>query len=119
MSRRPGPKKLWGWERQVVPEVVEFAVGPACRSVVAFAAEHVDVTKRVWCPMSRASAPAHRVIYVAELEEVVTPRLIDVYRSLPPDPLVGAAVQFKFPNVVQEAGWLCAIGTVSKASEKE
>src|SRR4029077_930758 len=39
------------------------------------------------------------------------------YRALPPNPLAGAGVIF--PNVVQEAGRLSTLRTVSKASKKE
>src|SRR5215472_14654736 len=100
-----------------MPQVVQFAVRATGRSIVTLAAKHVHISERVWRPMSCASPRSGYVIHVAELEEVVTPRLIDVDRALPPNPLTGA--QLIFPNVVQEAGRLSTVKTVAKAADKE
>lgn len=97
-------------------DVVQQAVGTAGRSIVAFAAEHVDKPRGVWRPVSHTSAPSHRVVHVAELEEVVTSWLIDVYRALPPNPLADA--ELIFPNVVQEAGRLVPLEPYPKPPKR-
>src|SRR5207249_12333827 len=95
-------------ERQVPPDIVQFPArtsGPR----VAFATEQVNIPKWVWSPVSRASPRSPGVIRVVELKEVngtgdVSPGLIGVYGTLPPNPLAGA--QLIFPDVVEEAGRL-------------
>src|SRR5215472_17207068 len=122
LSLHQGVSALVCWERQVPPEVVELAVRASGRRVIAFAAEHVNIPQWVWRPVSRASARSDSVIRVVKLKVVerrrdVSPGLIDVYRALPPNPLAGA--QLILPYVVQEAGGLCGVGTISEASKKE
>ncbi len=104
-----------------MPDIVECAVrasGPG----VTFAAEHVNKPEWIWRPVGRASTRSHSIIHVAELKEVnrigdVSSWLIDVYGTLPPNPLAGA--QLIFPNVIEEAGRLCPLGTEPKASKEE
>src|SRR6266481_5578044 len=114
-----GAAALSLWERQVVPRIVHVA-GRA-RVVVAFSAEDPEVLQRVSLrPESHSAARSRSVQHKrhAQLDtefQRIAATLIDVARSLPPDPLLAALLIF--PNVIEIPGILCKRGSISPAAK--
>src|SRR5579872_512107 len=93
------------WERQVLPQIVQFAWRASLRSVVALASKHPDESIRAWCgPDGYSTPPADDVIHERRAESVldvlrcVVAVLVDVGDPLPPDPQPGTLLVF--PDII-------------------
>src|SRR6266702_7679010 len=104
---------------QISPKIVEVV---GFGSVVeACSAKNPEIVESVRLPECHSAARTRSVVHKRDivrrtkLRRIVT-GLIDIDRSLPGDPLAGAALIF--PNVVQESRALGKRGTISPAAKE-
>src|SRR4029077_7522635 len=118
-SRENGTVALSLWKRQVVPRIVHVAGGAG--GVVALSAEDPEVKPWILLrPESYSAARSRSVQHKrhAQLDTAfqrIAASLIDVARSLPPDPLLTALLIF--PNVVEISCILCQRGRIAPAAK--